>query len=212
MKISKKPSLPGSIHVLLAMLSIWITACGQPAVPAADPGAIVAEGQLGTPLLLANGQSTVYARIRLTTLARPERARGPINIAVAMDTSGSMEGTPIEEARKAALEMIDSLRDGDRLAVIAFHTKTEVLLPSTALDGEARAKVRKRVSEMRAEGTTDMSGGLDWGLGPAEAAVGRCLGARLQERGVATRAVTWNAGDAAIVSGGAMTIVPYGAG
>jgi len=127
------------------------------------------EGELGTPLLLANGQSTVYARIRLTTLARPERARGPVNVALAMDTSGSMEGAPIEEARKAALQMIDSLKDGDRLAVIAFHTRTEVLLPSTELDSESRAKVRERVQGMQAQGTTDMSGGLDAALSEVQA-------------------------------------------
>lgn len=140
---------------------LFAAGCGRPETPvAADPGAIVAEGQLGTPVLLANGQSTVYARIRLSTLPRPTQARGPVNVALAMDTSGSMEGAPIEEARKAALRMIDALKDGDRLAVIAFHSKAEVLLPSTELSQDVRAEVKKHVAAMRAQGTTDMGAGL----------------------------------------------------
>ena len=147
---------------LVLLTSALVAAgCGRPETPVVrDPGAVVAEGQLGTPVLLANGQSTVYARIRLSTLPRPERPRGPVNVALAIDTSGSMEGAPIEEARKAALRMIDALQDGDQLAVVAFHSKTEVLLPTTELSKEVRGDVKQRVSAMRAQGTTDMSAGL----------------------------------------------------
>ena len=152
------------LAALSAIALFLITGCGQPAVPAADPGAVVMVGELGTPLLLANGQSTVYARIRLTTLARPEKPRGPINVALAIDTSGSMEGAAIKEARKAALDMIDALKNGDRLAVIAFHTRTEVLLPSTELDEESRATVKQKIGQMQAQGTTDMAGGLEAAL------------------------------------------------
>jgi len=154
------------IRFLLAVLTLLASACGPAASPpgARDPGAITAEGTLGTPLLLAGAERTVYARIRLSTLPRPERPRGPVNIALVMDTSGSMEGAAIQEARRAAAEMIDALKDGDRLAVIAFHTKTEVLLESTELSAEVRAQVKGRIAEIKAQGTTDMAGGLEAGM------------------------------------------------
>src|SRR6185503_2826785 len=47
---------------------------------------------------------------------------------------------------------------------IAFHSKAEVLLPSTELDSDNKADVKKRVSAMKAVGTTDMAGGLRAGL------------------------------------------------
>ncbi len=149
------------IGSMLALVAALLVGCGQPQTPAHDPGAVAAEGQLGTPLLLANGRSTVYARIRISTLPRPEKPRGAANVAVAIDTSGSMEGSPIEEARRAALQMMDALKDGDRLSVVAFHSKTEVLLPSTELSADVREDVKQRISAMKAQGTTDMAGGLD---------------------------------------------------
>lgn len=149
----------GGVALFVALVGLLV-GCA-PAQPARDPGAITAAGALGSPLLLANGASTVYARIRIATVAQPERRpRGPVNVALAMDTSGSMEGAAIVEARKAALQVIDALHDGDRLAVVAFHTKTEVLLASTELTPDVREDIKKRIAAMKAEGTTDMSGGL----------------------------------------------------
>ena len=150
----------GLVCLCVAVLAAFCAGCGM-APPARDPGAVTAQGLLGSPLLLANGQSTVYARIRIATVARPdERARGPVNVALAIDTSGSMEGAAIDEARKAALQMIDALKDGDRLAVIAYHSKTEVLLASSELDAEVRAEVKRSIDKIKADGTTDMAGGF----------------------------------------------------
>ncbi len=149
------------LHVLVT-LALFLLGCAPAASPegARDPGAIAAEGALGAPLLLASGDSTVYARIRISTVARPARERGSVNIALAIDTSGSMEGEAIVAARRAALQMIDALKDGDRLAVIVFHTRAEVLLSSTELDDEVRAEVRQRIAAMEARGTTAMAPGL----------------------------------------------------
>ena len=143
----------------------FLVGCKPAASPESlDPGAIQVEALLGSPVLLANGDSTVYAVIRLTTKARPTAGRGPVNVALAMDTSGSMEGPGIVAARRSALQMIDALADGDRLSVVVFHSKAEVLLPSVELDPEVRADVRKRINAMQARGTTEMAGGLSVAL------------------------------------------------
>src|SRR5688572_19011547 len=100
------------IWLTSAVLSLLTLGC-QPETPprGRDPGAVIAEGMLGSPVLLASGASTVYARIRILAPPRAQRARGPVNIALAMDTSGSMEGAPIKEARRAAIQLIDALKD-----------------------------------------------------------------------------------------------------
>lgn len=157
-----KLSLVRLIATFLALLALG---CGIPRTPGSrDPGAVTVDGQLGTPVLLATGQSTVYARIRIATAKRPERPRGPVNVALAIDTSGSMEGAAIEDARGAAVQMIDTLKDGDRLAIVIFHSKTEVLLPSTELDPDVRANAKAKIAKIEARGTTDMGGGLDAAL------------------------------------------------
>jgi Ca-activated chloride channel homolog len=167
----RPPLLPTSISLVLAGLLLVLAGCSPAASPmgAKDPGAVTVEGALGSPVLLANGDSTVYARIRIGAAARPERARGPVNLALAIDTSGSMEGEAIEEARRASLQMIDALRDGDRLAVVVFHSKVEVLLPSIELDADVRADVRKKIAAIEARGTTEMGGGLAAALAQVQA-------------------------------------------
>lgn len=51
--------------------------------------------------------------------------------------------------------------------------------------------------------------GIDWGSGPPEAAVVTFIDEQLREKSVPTRAIGWNAGDAAVFTGGEMSIVPY---
>lgn len=160
-----------SLRLVFASLVLVLLGCAPAASPpgSRDPGAVTVVGALGSPVLLANGDSTVYARIRIGTAARPERARGPVNLALAIDTSGSMEGEAIQEARKAAQQMIDALKDGDRLAVVVFHSKAEVLLESTVLDADVREGVRKKIAAMEARGTTEMAGGLQVAIDQVQA-------------------------------------------
>lgn len=154
------------VRLLFTLVLLLLPGCGIPTTPsgARDPGAVTVDGQLGTPILLATGQSTVYARIRIGTAPRPAKARGPVNVALAVDTSGSMEGAAIQDAREAGIRMIDALKDGDRLAVVVFHSRTEVLLPSTELDQDVRQEIKAKLAAIEARGTTDMAGGLDAAL------------------------------------------------
>jgi Ca-activated chloride channel homolog len=87
-----------------------------------------------------------------------------VNVALVIDTSGSMEGKPLEDARSAARALVRSLADGDRLAVVAFGTRAEVLQASSELDGDVRAEIEKKLAAMRASGTTDLAAGLNEGL------------------------------------------------
>jgi len=155
-----------SLPFTLVALVLFVLGCSPAASPsgARDPNAVRVEASLGSPVLLANGDSTVYAVLRISTAARPARERGPVNVALAIDTSGSMEGEAIVAARRASLQVIDALKDGDRLAVVVFHSKAEVLVPSTELDDEVRAEARQRISAMEARGTTEMAGGLQTAL------------------------------------------------
>lgn len=147
--------------LLLTLLALFALGCRPAETPGSrDPGAVTAEGLLGSPVLLATGESTVYAVIRLGTLQRPARERGPVNLALAIDTSGSMEGEGIEAAKRAGTQVVDSLVDGDRLAIVIFHSKAEVVLESTELSAEVRADAKKKIAAIESRGTTAMGAGL----------------------------------------------------
>lgn len=84
-----------------------------------------------------------------------------MNLALLVDTSGSMEGKAIDDARKASLALLDSLSPKDRLSVIVFNSKVETVMPSTTIEDADLKEVRKRLSTLKAEGTTDMARGLE---------------------------------------------------
>jgi Ca-activated chloride channel family protein len=143
-----------------------LVGCGGAQTPdeVEDPQVIVLEGDLGNAYVTAGEGSEVLSRIRIETRALENARRPPINLALVVDTSGSMDGAPIGDAREASLELVDTLRPEDRLSVVAFHSETEVLLPSTKLEGADVAELRQRIGRMEARGTTDLAGGLQAGL------------------------------------------------
>lgn len=82
-------------------------------------------------------------------LARPvgsrivEETRG---VVILLDRSASMamraqEGTRLEAARKAAIEVVDSLKDGDQVMVVAFGSRADVVLPFTGDRSAARRAI-----------------------------------------------------------------------
>jgi len=129
-----------------------------------DPELVVLDGDVGNAYVLAGEASEVITRLRISTRALEGAARPPINLALVVDTSGSMMGEPIDDARNASLALLDALRPEDRLSVIAFHSETEVLLPSTHLAGADVRELRAQIGRMEARGTTDLAGGLRTGL------------------------------------------------
>src|SRR5690606_23751305 len=81
-----------------------------------------------------------------------------------VDTSGSMEGDAIVQARTAALTLLGDLRDGDVLSVVTFGSAPQVLVPAAVLDPQVRTRIRADIERMEATGTTDLAGGLSTGL------------------------------------------------
>ena len=113
---------------------------------------------------LADKPAEIQVRVHLKAKGRKGVKRPPINLGLVVDTSGSMEGTAIEDARKASLALLDALSEGDRLALVVFHSTTEVLVPSTVLTKESIADIRAKIGGIKASGTTDLAGGLAGGL------------------------------------------------
>jgi len=149
--------------VAVTGLAAATLACGHgssktPSGP--ETPAVTVDAALGNKLVKANASGAMVARIGLAARTRSATKRPPVNLALLVDTSGSMEGKAIADARAASLALIGSLAPEDRIAVVVFDSKAETLLPSTRLDDADAKDLRKKIESMKATGTTDMADGL----------------------------------------------------
>ena len=96
------------------------------------------------------------------TLEGDPPADQPISLALVLDTSGSMSGSKMEDARKAAHRLVDLLREGDELTVVSFGSDvtTEDLRRVTP---ESREAFHAAIDALQASGATNLSGGLQAG-------------------------------------------------
>jgi Ca-activated chloride channel family protein len=129
--------------------------------PAAPPrAALFTQSQGGTDyalLMVVPPQPTAEERSAYTALPR--------EIVLVIDTSGSMQGASMEQARAALLLALDTLTPHDRFNVVEFNSRTRALhpaaVPATAGALEAAATWVKR---LRADGGTEMAGALAFAL------------------------------------------------
>ena len=150
---------------LAVLLSSQVVSCGRPAQPKGPRAdAVTLQAASQNQFVKAGIPAQLTVRVALGVAPIERNGRPPANLALVVDTSGSMEGKAIEDARAAALALVDSLSPKDRLSVVVFNSKTDVLLPSTLLDDADMKEVRAKLHEMRAEGTTDMAKGLEAGI------------------------------------------------
>jgi Ca-activated chloride channel homolog len=149
--------------VVFAALAAMFLACSHsstklPAGP--EVAAITLDAALGNKFVKSGASSTMVARIGLSARKRSATQRPPVNLALLVDTSGSMDGRAIADARAASLALVASLAPDDRIALIVFNSKADVLLPSTRLEDTSAKELRSKIEGMKATGTTDMSSGL----------------------------------------------------
>jgi Ca-activated chloride channel homolog len=107
------------------------------------------------------GSSTVYLDTNvLAAQSELKPTRVPVNLALALDRSGSMSGNKLEQAKRAAQALVGALTDGDRLAVISFGSDVTVY-PSTRIDASTRAELLRWIGGIQDSGGTNISGALE---------------------------------------------------
>jgi Ca-activated chloride channel family protein len=86
-----------------------------------------------------------------------ERRQTPaLNLALAIDVSGSMGGDKIEAARQAALAVAGALEARDRLTLVAFDNTAELLLDARSMDHAGRAAAAKAIRRLEVRGGTNL--------------------------------------------------------
>jgi len=147
--------------------------CGQP---------LCLQGMLalGTSWVDGSAQTTLAVALNTPELAEPPAPK-PLDLVLVVDTSGSMvEDDRIGFVKQGLDLLIDELGPEDRMALVTYNTDVE-LAADFRLLGETdpadenelaawRTSMHATVSELVADGTTNIAGGLQVGFDLAEEA------------------------------------------
>ncbi|MBF0548012.1 MAG: VWA domain-containing protein [Candidatus Riflebacteria bacterium] len=118
------------------------------------------------PIKLASRPSTHCLRIRFSPNSgnKPSNTyRGiPLRLAIALDTSSSMEGKKLEAAQKACLTVLSLLRPEDRFWLAGFSTKIHPLINGLVAENSAIAAGKEAISKIKALGITRFENAMDW--------------------------------------------------
>jgi Ca-activated chloride channel family protein len=92
--------------------------------------------------------------------ATTPRTEAPaMNLALAIDVSGSMAGDKIDAARRAARAVAEALTERDRLSIIAFDSTAELLLDARPMDRAGRAAAITAIAGLLERGGTNLFDG-----------------------------------------------------
>src|SRR5213594_2559109 len=107
--------------------------------------------------LKPNLGTSVYVAVDLAPSAAVVASRTR-SISLAIDSSGSMDGEKIEQARAAALGLLKQLRPTDQISIVSFSDTVTVQLPMSRV-GNSR-EIAAAVKAISVNGLTAMYDGL----------------------------------------------------
>ena len=113
--------------------------------------------------------------------ATTPRTEAPaLNLALAIDVSGSMAGDKIDAARRAARAVAEALTERDRLSIIAFDSTAELLLDARPMDRAGRAAAITAIAGLVERGGTNLFDG--WLLAAERVALAMAAGPQASHR------------------------------
>ncbi len=128
-------------------------------VPAQE---LFVETSVSNPWMLADTTNTAYIKISLTGFDMGEReARTPVNVAIVLDRSGSMDGEKIARAREAAKMAVQMLEPRDIASIVTYSDTVSVLVPATRVT--EREYIYDRIDTLFAGGSTALFAGVSKG-------------------------------------------------
>ncbi|MDX1516246.1 MAG: marine proteobacterial sortase target protein, partial [Woeseiaceae bacterium] len=109
-----------------------------------------------------NGDAHYLLLVMPPSVADASLSALPREMIFIIDTSGSMHGTSIVQARLALARALEKLNPGDRFNVIAFSSRPNPLFPaSVAADRGNLEAARRFVASLAASGGTEMRSALE---------------------------------------------------
>lgn len=117
-----------------------------------------------SPYVYQQGDGTAYFDVWVEGCPMVGAARPALDIALVIDTSGSMAGEKLARAQAAAEYLLASLGPQDRLALVSYNTSVTLMFPLTAVTPGNRGWMAGRIRRLYATDMTNLGGGLQVGV------------------------------------------------
>ncbi|MEM6427383.1 MAG: VWA domain-containing protein [Cyanobacteria bacterium P01_D01_bin.128] len=118
---------------------------------------------LSDPHLDANQPSSQrQLSIAVSAIADQPGRSAPLNLCLVLDHSGSMNGTPLNQVKEAANQIVASLGPYDRLSIVVFDHKAKVLVPNAPVADPTT--IKSQLYSLKASGGTCIDDGLKLGI------------------------------------------------
>jgi Ca-activated chloride channel family protein len=128
----------------------------------ASAGQVRLEVSLDKPTMLADKKQEAFVKVGLTGFKLVGKdKRAPVNVAIVLDKSGSMQGEKIAKAKDAAIAAIGRLGSRDIVSIVAYDSTVQVIVPATRLSD--KESVIQQIRRIEAGGSTALFAGVSKG-------------------------------------------------
>ena len=140
--------------LLAALLSLFFAG-------AAQSGPLQLQATFDNDIVYTKQPGPHYLEVLVTAASETNslRKRLPLNLALVIDTSGSMrDENKLDSVKQAAIAFVNRLRPEDRLAIVSYSNQVKVVLPSSPV--RVGQEARWLIQSLRADGGTNLGAGL----------------------------------------------------
>jgi len=88
---------------------------------------------------------------------KEDAPRRKLNLSLVLDRSGSMGGTPLRQAIKAAQAVVGEMTNDDLLSVVTYDDDVDTIVPHAKVSD--KKAIQQRIGNVRAGGCTNLAGG-----------------------------------------------------
>ncbi|ATB40730.1 VWA domain-containing protein [Cystobacter fuscus] len=112
---------------------------------------------LSHPVLPQGAASKIDLLVTFSAEDAAAATRRSLNLSVVIDRSGSMAGAPLKHALQASRELVERMGPEDSLSIVTYDDAVATVLAPTKVTD--KAAIGKVLSQVRAGGCTNLSGG-----------------------------------------------------